>query len=158
MKRVLIAAALLATAAGSPAFAIDVVLVRDGPVYAIVGDPGPEIAMPAGAVVAIDTAAAAPEEILLHPEGDPDGTALQTADALVGLDVFTSDRTPLGAVVGFAVATDTDTLVIVELVEPWAERGPQIAIRASALRKTESGLLLVAEEGELRIDLDRAGQ
>lgn len=150
MKRTILAAGLLATTFAIPAYAIDVHILADGEVRAILGTPPGETA--ANLVVGIQEDAVAPTEVTLPAEGGATTNVTATSE-IIGWHVFTEDGIDFGAVVGVAVANDGEALLVIDLNDGWVAGIDSIAIRASAVVRTAEGLEIDDTEAELKVNL-----
>lgn len=158
MKRVLLATTFLsfaAFAAVPTADAIDIVVLTEGEVQAIVGAPGPDIVVTPGAVVGIDVAAVAPAEIMIRP-ADADVAAAVMAETLIGMNVFTDDNVEIGTVNAIAMTTDGEALLVVGLHDQFLPSYDVIGVRVSSARHTDTGIELDVTQEELRTDLEGA--
>ncbi|MCW5713429.1 MAG: hypothetical protein KIT43_02780 [Bauldia sp.] len=151
MKRTILAAGLLAaTSFAIPAYALDVHILAEGEVNAILGTPAGEAT--ANLVVGINEDAVAPTEITIAAQGDATATVTPVTE-VVGWQVFTSDGVAFGAVIGVAVANDGEALLIVDLNDGWVTGIETIAIRTSALVRTADGVEIDDTEAELKASL-----
>ncbi len=150
MKRTILAATLLATTFAIPAYAIDVHILAEGEVNAILGTPPGEAT--AGFVVGIKEDAVAPTELTIPTDGGATATVTATAD-VIGWHVFTDDGIDFGAVIGVAVANDGEALLIVDLNDGWIVGIKTIAIRTSAVLRTAEGIRIDDSEAELKVSL-----
>ncbi|MGD9740595.1 MAG: hypothetical protein AB7O56_12195 [Bauldia sp.] len=158
MKRALLATTFLsfaAFAAVPAAYAIDVIVLTEGEVQAIVGAPGPDITVNAGAVVGVDAAAAVPTEIMIRP-ADADIVGAVAVETLVGLDVWTDDNVQVGTVTAVAVTTDGEALLVVSVLDQYPISYDVLAFRASSVRHTDTGIEIGATDAELLADLEGA--
>jgi len=149
-RTVLAASLLAATAFAIPAYALDVHILAEGEVNAILGTPAGEAT--ANLVVGIDQDAVAPTDITISARGAGAATVTPVID-VVGWQVFTSDGIAIGAVIGVAVANDGEALLIVDLNDGWLPGIETMAIRTSALYRTAEGVEIDDTEAELKASL-----
>lgn len=150
MNHRVFAAAILATIAAFPAHALDVHILAEGEVRAILGTP-PANAQ-ANVAVGINEAVAPPAQVKIPAEGGATATVTVAAD-VIGLQVFTDDGINFGSVVAIAVATDGEALLVVDLNDGWLAGIETIAIRTSAVTRTAAGLQVDETEADLKLDL-----
>lgn len=165
MKRITVAAALLATLAAGPAFAIDLTVGGGDEIDAIVGKPmnvNPNIddaanlnrgvTTPPPVVNAVAPAVGA--MMVAADTGTPPFIVMDAADA-IGMAVVTNDGAAVGTVSAVATTTDGITLLIVD-VDPAIGGADRIGVRLDSVVSTAAGFAIQTDAADLAASLTTA--
>lgn len=110
----------------------------------------------AGAAAGVTVDANVMTNVMLRTDAATDTMTEFAADAVVNASVWTEDNVQIGTVLSITTDADGTAVLIVDTTDGWMEGVDQIALRTSAVIRTDAGIVVQSDDEELQASITAA--
>jgi len=110
----------------------------------------------AGAAAGATVDANVMTNVMLRTDAATDTMTEFAADAVVNAAVWTEDNVQIGTVLSITADADGTAVLIVDTTDGWMEGVDQIALRTSAVIRTDAGIVVQSDDEELQASITAA--
>jgi len=110
----------------------------------------------AGAAAGATVDADVMTNVMLRTDAATDAMTEFAADAVVNASVWTEDNVEIGTVLSITTDVDGTAVLIVDTTDGWMEGVDQIALRTSAVIRTDAGIVVQSDDEDLRASITAA--